>query len=482
MSRPRAVAFVHYHVRGGGVTRVLEHQQRALAAVGIGSVVFVGETPPDDCALDDVRVVEGLGYAQVPPARAIHSLLEEMTAIARGDLGGAPDLWHIHNHSLGKNIALPLMVDRLARDGDRLLLQIHDFAEDYRPANYRFLRQYTAGREIVLYPQGGRVHYAFLNRRDLVAFLQAGADESRLHSLPNAVHFDGAAFETTEPADVAGRRLILYPTRAIARKNLGEFLFWAGLAEADELYGISLAPQNPKERRLYRHWVELAERLRLPVAFEMGSEHDYFGLLKCAEALATTSIAEGFGLAFLEPMLIGKPLYGRKLEEITSEFEDAGVALDSLYARLEVPVAWVGESELRLRLRKAMRAAWRAYERELTDAAVEQAYRDIVREGFADFGRLDPVLQSRIIEQLRDPRKAKETRPDRLRFKRMNGDTRARNRQVVRERFSLDGYRFRLLETYDKVMSADAFVAPPVPMSGLLRHFLAPERFCLLRS
>ena len=39
--------------------------------------------------------------------------------------------------------------------------------------------------------------------------------------------------------------------------------------------------------------------------------NDFAALLASAHALVTTSVAEGFGLAFLEPWLMGRPLAGR---------------------------------------------------------------------------------------------------------------------------------------------------------------------------
>ena len=37
-------------------------------------------------------------------------------------------LLHWHNHSLGKNVAVPGVIQALASEGWRLLLQVHDFA------------------------------------------------------------------------------------------------------------------------------------------------------------------------------------------------------------------------------------------------------------------------------------------------------------------------------------------------------------------
>ena len=136
---------------------------------------------------------------------------------------------HVHNHSLGKNRALPRVVPRLAASGYGMLLQIHDFAEDFRPENYRNL-----GRPApeMLYPQASNVHYAVLNGRDRAILAAAGADPARLHLLPNPVldvnrlpERSAARVKLHERFGVApGDRYLLYPVRCIRRKNVGEAL------------------------------------------------------------------------------------------------------------------------------------------------------------------------------------------------------------------------------------------------------------------
>ena len=64
-----------------------------------------------------------------------------MKKAAEIGLGGKPDLWHIHNHCLGKNPSLTQAVSHLAEDGNPILLQPHDFAEDGRPSNFNCLNQ-----------------------------------------------------------------------------------------------------------------------------------------------------------------------------------------------------------------------------------------------------------------------------------------------------------------------------------------------------
>ena len=123
------------------------------------------------------------------PARPVQ-LADDLQAAARNALGSLPDLWHVHNHSLGKNLALPGALQALGDAGQRLLLQLHDFAEDGRPLNYR--------------------HYAVLNGRDLKLLGAAGIPPARLHALANPVSLQA---DTTASEDLWSRqrRLLLKP-------------------------------------------------------------------------------------------------------------------------------------------------------------------------------------------------------------------------------------------------------------------------------
>ncbi|MGB0344258.1 MAG: hypothetical protein ACPGGJ_02595, partial [Coraliomargarita sp.] len=168
MNAPLRVAIVHYHLKRGGVTRVIESTLRGLGQcprASVHAVVLTGEIPDGFPFKESARAVEGLHYsnsqAHTPDSA---SLLQRMRDAARQALGAEPDLWHIHNHSLGKNEAMPGVVSLLAEAGEALLLQIHDFAEDGRPQNHRVNQARTehAGN---LYPLGDRVHYALINAR-----------------------------------------------------------------------------------------------------------------------------------------------------------------------------------------------------------------------------------------------------------------------------------------------------------------------------
>ena len=163
------VALVHYHLEPGGVTRVLENTVQSWKDSGKGpdQWVILSGRPYTGKILDEVRVVEGLDYAALADSIDPKTLLLRMEDAARDALGQLPDLWHVHNHSLGKNPALTQAVAQLAKHGAPLLLQPHDFAEDGRPENFHNLGK----SHEKAYPTGEQIHYAALNSRDC-SFLQ----------------------------------------------------------------------------------------------------------------------------------------------------------------------------------------------------------------------------------------------------------------------------------------------------------------------
>jgi glycosyltransferase involved in cell wall biosynthesis len=482
------VAIVHYHLQTGGVTRIIQHAQRVLGERGVTLAVLSGE-PPQGGWEGPVQVVQTLAYDERRPACEPGILAMDLQRAAWEALGGAPDIWHVHNHSLGKNTALPKALLRLAEDGQRLLLQIHDFPEDGRPEHYRRLLDRVGAHDVerlshILYPRAGQVHYAVLNARDEEALAGAGCASGQLHRLPNPVWIEPQA-----GLPAAGRRedtrLWLYPTRAIRRKNLGEFLLWAARAGADDRYATTRGPENPAERPRYEDWVAFAQSLKLPVEFALGErwQGSLGALLRSAHALVTTSVAEGFGLAFLEPWLAGRPVVGRDLPEITHEFQAEGVDLDGLYTRLEVPMDWVGWETLEAKAREGLERMLGAYGRSPREEHVTRCLNTWVRDRHVDFGRLDEPLQQQVIRRVAGSQGAgAELRPARLAQDQDWEGRIQRNRAVVQEDYCLARYGERLLEIYAQVLESPEEPLEALSGQALLSRFLAPERLYLLRS
>ncbi len=481
------IAIVHYHLCPGGVARVIERAWRALRETTCRVVVLTGVLPsaawPPEC---DVRLVQGLAYTQRPLAqRAPERLAEDLLAVARRALGGLPDIWHFHNHGLGKNAALSLAAYHLAQAGHRLLLQIHDFPEDGRPANYRNLaRQFGSARSAdvarILYPVASHVHYAVLNGRDRDFLCRSGMARRHVHLLPNAVDLPASVGQD----ESSGTELFLYPTRAIRRKNLGEFLLWAACAEGAQRFATTLAPASAADLPGYRRWVHLAEGLGLPVDFEVGrfDRRPFSELLASAKAVISTSVAEGFGLAFLEPWLMRRPLLGRDLPEITCDFKKHKISLPDLYERLLIPPDWINAKILKQKISAAWCAQLAAYGRAARPAAAQVAFRAAWHDGRIDFGRMDEALQAKVVRRLAGSRAMRSELIPRVFASGANMRIVLHNRTVVKRLYASEGYRRQLQQIY-RILAAQT-VGQLTSISGdkLLNQFLAPERFYLLRT
>ncbi len=469
------VAVVHYHMRPGGVSRVIAGARAALTETSV-RVAVISSGPDADVVLPE------LDYAPAPSALAPDLLAERLIDAATRALGAPPDCWHIHNHSLGRHPSATAAFAALARRGCRLLLQPHDFAEDGRPSNYAALRN-ALGVALArdLYPAASHIHYAVLNPRDRAALIEAGSPVEQTHDLPNPViPFDSGR----APAEADGAPLLLYPTRALRRKNIGEFLLWSLAAQESPRMAITLAPTSADDLRAYTAWKALAARLSLPVEFEAGLRPgaSFAALMARARAVVTTSVADGFGLAFIEPWLAQRPLVGRALPEITAEMESGGLSLRHLYRRLDVPIAWVGADRLRARIARALAASATAYGAPLPADAVESAWSAFVHDDRVDFGRLDEDMQSDVLTRLhRAPDAARGLVPNALPLDAARAQLES-NAAVLRARYSLASYGARLQALYARVAASPLGAVQALDAAALLRFFLDPSRLFLLRT
>lgn len=505
------LAILHYHLDRGGVTRVIENHLRSLDATATGpgraAILFGGRAEgwSDDLAsrFENIElsrhVVPSLEYDADDQARP-DRLAFEIGQTLRG-LGFRQDetVLHIHNHSLGKNLSLPGSIGRLAADGWRLLLQIHDFAEDFRPANFQRIRT-AFGNDYArsLYPQAAQIHYALLNQRDLGNLGAAGVADERIHLLPNPVlnpgelpDRDAARRLLAQRLDVGlDERFVLSPVRGIRRKNVGELLLLSVL-DSESVYGLTLVPRTPAELKFHDRWRANAAKWNLPVRFATG-ESDGTGLtfaenLAAADEVVTTSVAEGFGMAFLEPWLAGKPLRGRDLPAITGDFAAMGIRLDRLYPRIAVPVDWLDADHVANVLRTATESLLATYGRpQMTDDEWSRILTARVEEGTIDFGDLDEEMQESILQRIIDDRSASEElrrRNPAAIERRTDAELIAANARQIRQAYGLEPSGRRLRSLYNRLLAAPVG-EPAESIAGelLLDRFLDLTALRLIRS
>ncbi len=522
------VAIFHHHLNRGGVTQVIVNHLRAMDAVigdeGLDVFLFYGGRKsawPDDLPsmLHKVRlhevVVAQLDYDEVrqqqpqPVTKPVHltqCLLENLTA---NGLNADNCVLHFHNHGLGRNRQLTLQtIGQLKIAGYRMLLQIHDFAEDFRPQNYRKLIErasdVTASLADTLYPAASQVLFGVINRRDAEYLARLGVDSDRIKYLPNPVaEITGITDEDTAKQKVAeccqaGFRppfdpdlpFLVYPVRGIRRKNIGEAILMTRIAESPVQVGLTLPPLNPEESVAYEMWKSLVREFRLPVFLELGQVNGlaFTDIMSAADQILTTSVAEGFGMAFLEGLAIGKPLIGRNLPEITADFVQAGIEYPNLYCEFKVPIAAVNLADYRASLIQLLTDFYRDYEREFDDTIVDEILKHAVERGWIDFAKLTTELQFRVARiMIADPEMRADLRklnPDCVEHlgsssaADSSSDPRMEaNRRCVKQSFSFASVGDRILSAYLQLMQTQPHSLPGLDeTASLIPAFLDPAK------
>ncbi len=508
---PPAVAIGHFHLNRGGVTRVVANHLLSLASHATTSdqappaaVLLTGGRAeawgPHADELDAAGVrtarptVAGFDYDELNPGDGgpdplgLADRLE--TALADHHATRDATVVHLHNHSLGKNTSLPGAIVALAERGWKILLQVHDFAEEFRPANFLKLSA-ALGPDANLYPQAPQIHYAVLNGRDRGRSARWACRRSastscrtRWETSPRCRRSGTPCAALAAACDVpTDEKYLCYPVRGIRRKNLGEAVL-TGLLEPDAVVGVTLEPRNPAELVYHDRWRAFATELDLPVRFGTGEEQgvSFHQNLAAADAVMTTSVAEGFGMVFLEAWLADRPLLGRDLPHVTADFKAEGLSLPGLYSALTVPLAWAEGFEGRFRA--DCERLLSDYRRPWDDAAFAEAFAVKTADGRVDFADLDEALQEAVIRRLADDPAARgevrsvEADPGRP----TDGVVRA-NAAVVRDRYSLAGSGARLAAVYDAVLASPVGPVTPPPHPGAaLDAFLNLKTFRLIRG
>jgi hypothetical protein len=461
------IVFIHYHLKPGGVTTCLKQQVQALKT-HCDTLVITGEMPPDAFPADTVLVPE-LAYSthQRQPVRVQNAAAAIFDAIQRR-FKGPCDVLHVHNPLLAKNKKLLQILKALQKRGVRLLLQVHDFAEDGRPLSY-----YNED-----YPED--CHYGVVNSRDYNMLLNSGLKKEGLHPLFNMVKLPDI-----EPESLAAGPEVVYPIRAIRRKNIGEAILLSLFFKSDEVLAITLPPNSPADIESYKGWKSFVADYQLGVKFDRGLNQSFDAIVGSARYLLTTSITEGFGFTFLEPWLFEKWVWGRKLHDICTDFEANGIVLDHMYDDLGVPVDWVGPDAFYEKWNRAIRIAGRSFDFQIPEYRVQNAYKALTAKGTIDFGLLDETLQKKVIRLLMSNDTHRKhlllLNPALSRIGRLS-DAEAvirSNRQAVLDNYSIAQYRQTLLGVYRRV--ATKSVRQRIDKRKLLADFFDLNKFSLLK-
>ena len=415
----------HYHLLPGGVTTVIRDGARALLShpdliPELRRVVVVAAGSDGGGLAEPIehRRLDALGYEDAPATTDGQRQLADLLRLRFGD-----GVWWIHNHHLAKNTRFTGAVVLAAAAGQPIILQIHDFPENARPANLRRLLREVPGSS---YPSGDNVRYAVLNRRDWHALTAAGCPEERVVVLANPVRAAAPVpAADSEPARTARARLAgaaladppvgtghcepghplwLYPVRVRRRKNVLEAGLLARLAEVNLL--VTLAASSRAEAPYAQQVEKLFAGGAIPGLYGVGEGLERCGLrfedlLAAAHLIVSPSIEEGFGFQFVNALQWRRPLLARRLPV----FDDLAELLAGypavIYDAVQCPLS-AGE---RRALRTAYGPALERAERLLPEARfgrLRAALETIISDDTVDYSYLDVAQQADLLRRCGD--------------------------------------------------------------------------------
>jgi hypothetical protein len=462
------IAFIHYHLKPGGVTTVLRQQVEAILDE-CDALVLASSTPESSFPCDIVNI-PGLGYDRpeqnrLRPEDVAASIIKAINTKWKTGC----DVVHVHNPTLAKNRNFLKILKSLQNRKTKLFLQIHDFAEDGRPLSYFSDDEYVAD-----------CHYGVINSRDYNILLKAGLKKEGLHKIFNTIKPLNFS-----PTGVTSKEYVLYPIRAIRRKNIGEAIFLSLFFRNNETLAITLPPNSPADIKSYAGWKTFVKKKNLNVVFEAGVTHEFSELVMSSKFIITTSITEGFGFSFLEPWTAKKILWGRKLPDICHDFEKNKIQLDHLYIKLDVPVEWIGKERLYEKWKSCILKKSATFNLNMDEKTISTSFAKVTRNDFIDFGLLDEAFQKTIISRVL----ADKTDRDRLIY--LNpylsdpGDVSNKealiqnNMKAVLLNYNKTVYKEKLMKIYSKVVNSS--VRHSIDKKILISQFYKPETFSLLK-
>jgi hypothetical protein len=465
------IAFVHYHLKTGGVTTCLKQQVEALKN-DCDLCVLTGEMAKTGFPAETIHIPQLAYSADYPHAFEPGDVAAEVARAIELHFNGPCDIVHVHNPILAKNKKFLKILKALQKRGFSIFLQIHDFAEDGRPRSY-FSEDYPAD-----------CHYSVVNSRDYRILLKSGLKKQGLHQIFNTVYRP----ENPHPSSISsGGPYVVYPIRALRRKNIGEAILLSLFFRDRETLVITLPPNSQADIDSYEDWKAFVSDYQLRVEFDRGLRHPYEAIVASARYLLTTSITEGFGFSFLEPWLFDKMVWGRKLSDICTDFEANEVSFNHMYTDLNVPVDWFELDNFYQKWKRTIQRAANLFEIVIDDDEIQNIFASLTADGTIDFGLLDEPFQKQVIVRL--VKQNANAHVDELLS--LNPglaqigtaanekDLIEANRAAVERKYNMAQYRQKLLTIYAHV--ATTSIRQRINKKTLLTEFMDLTKFSLLK-
>jgi len=432
MLKVMRIVIAHYHMQPGGVTTVISDQVTILLnRKDVEQITLVSGRPDNmerminkiktDVAPElrgklDFMVIPEFDYHMDKELDSWKNLKtrckEQISKLAQNS-----NLLWFHNYHIGKNPALTaaLLESFKERSDTHFFLHIHDFPEAGRFGNLELLRQHLGPQ---LYDFNKNVVYGVINHQDYRRMIKGGLREEQLILMPNPV--SQSPLESSDPeknrallTNLAGdfpgiapsKPYLVYPVRAIRRKNVFEAILLSLLLEDWNIL-ITLPGTSEKEAPYSLESERFLKTESFQAATSVGLTLDQAGLsfsqfLSGAQGIISTSVQEGFGYLFLNSQNWGKPLLARNLG-ILEGWEDCFSPQETVfYQKLWVPL-----------MDEDIQHLTKAYSRKLgtvgpflSMVVIERLIKeigDLEGDGWVDFSLLSVDLQKKVLLDLRD--------------------------------------------------------------------------------
>ena len=379
----------HYHLRPGGVRRIIEmatpYLLRELKGP-VGRVVLVtgeaydrkwneffedhvGDTPVEFFIEPAFGYLSERRAARQTLTRRIRAALDRLMSGANAT---NTIVW-AHNLGIARNLILTgELVKVCERRSITLMAHHHDWWFDNRWIRWPEMRRYgtrtLAAAASAVFPAARHVRHFTINQAD-ACVLQRPLGR-RVAWLPNLA-------ERGQPLERRGIKraqkwlqhklrdhgapVWILPCRLLRRKNVAEALLLKRWLRPEAWLvttgGVSSADEAAYARELeaaasQHHW-----RLRLGVlSGGEAKKPSVPELFSASECVMLTSIQEGFGLPYLEAAAAGRPLIARALPNIAPDLERFGFHFPQYYDEVVVPPGlfdWDAEARRQDRLFRA---------------------------------------------------------------------------------------------------------------------------------
>jgi glycosyltransferase involved in cell wall biosynthesis len=358
---------VHYHLRPGGIRRIIELATPHLGRLaGVDSIVlacgeaadrrwneaFIRAARPMSVEFFVEPAFNYVSEQRLPPARVRAAVTDALRRLLQGSSAGNCAVW-AHNLGIARNLVLTHELARACEQrGIPLIAHHHDWWFDNRWLRWPEMRRAgvrnltTAAQAI--FPATKTIRHVAINRADATALQRHFPN--RAGWLPNLTE------RAVPPAPQRVRQarqwlqtrlggkatpIWILPCRLLRRKNVAEALLLARWLRPGAWLVTTGGVSSKDEQAYYQklsatahqhHW-----RLRLGVlAGDETRKPSVAELMAASECVMLTSIQEGFGLPYLEAAAAGRPLIARSLPNIAPDMAEFGFRFPQSYDEISV--------------------------------------------------------------------------------------------------------------------------------------------------